>query len=393
MTGTEILISTDLLKLERVNGKNVGLAQLLPKGKFKHPIFGELNFTEEKFDNAIKNFKAGVPKKSIVINFNHNLHGAIPTAAGWFISLEKTDKFLDAKFDFTDEAAQMIRDKKFKFVSAEVTENFTDNQGSKHGFTVVGAGVTNTPFMTQQNPIMMFSKEGELSEFTEPTKLKILHVNGRDYPLTNEEYVMLQQIMKLLKIEKPEEIDDAIKKLQTPPVVTNVISEPKPDESEAKILELITTNEKLTKDLGVMAVSMKTVTEFTAGLKTTQREKDLNALLEDGYVDAAQIAVLKEKKILEVTDETFKMTIDAYRAGQPLYKDLQTIKGKDDEIDETKPVNKFQKRIDELVKDTAMPDIKEFNDAYEWIFANEPKLAQEYENDQLKKSGSTLKIV
>ncbi len=392
MTGTEILISTDLIKLETVNGKNVGLAQLLPKGKFKHPIFGELNFTEEKFDNAIKNFKAGVPKKSIGINFNHNIHGSIPTAAGWFVSLEKNDKFLDAKFDFTDEAAQMIRDKKFKFVSAEVTENFTDNQGGKHGFTVVGAGVTNTPFMTQQNPIMMFSADGSLSEFTEPIKKKILKVNNFEYPLTNEEYVMLEAIMKLLKIEKAEGIEGAIKKLQTPPEPK---VEPKPgdDKSTAKILELTTANEKLTTDLGVLTTNMKSVTEFMAGSKTTQREKDLNLLLEDGYVNAAQLAVLKEKKILEVTDETFQMTIDAYRAGQPMYKKLQTTDGNDGDGDEKKPVNKFQKRIDELIADTAQPDIKAFNDAYEWIFANESELAQEYENEQLKISGSTLKIV
>ena len=144
-----------------------------------------------------------------------------------------------------------------------------------------------------------------------------------------------------------------------------------------------------------MALSMKSVTEFTAGLKTTQREEVLAKLLTDGYVNPAMLAVLKEKKILETSDETFQMTIDAYRAGQPVYKDLQdtTGAGGKEKEDEKKPVNKFQKRIDELLADTAMPDIKEFNDAYEWIFANEPKLAQEYENDQLKTSGSTLKIV
>ena len=403
MTGTEILISTDLIKLETVDGKNVGLAQLLPKGKFKHPIFGELNFTEEKFDNAIKNFKAGVPKKSIVINFNHNIHGSIPTAAGWFVSLEKNDKFLDAKFDFTDEAAQMIRDKKFKFVSAEVTEDFTDNQGGKHGFTVVGAGVTNTPFMTQQNPIMMFSAEGELSEYTEPIKKKILHVNGQDYPLTNEEYEMYEktnkEVLELLKVDRTEDVVEAIKKLQAPPVVTATtgLAVVKADESEAKILELTTANEKLTTDLGVLTTNMKTVTEFTAELKKVQREKALQALLDEFYINPAMLQVLKEKKILEVTDETFQMTIDAHRAGQPMYKNLQTTTGaggdEESEEDKKKPVNKFQKRIDELIADTAMPDIKSFNDAYEWINANEPKLATEVENARLKETKSELKIV
>lgn len=396
MTGTEILISTDLIKLETVKGKNVGTAQLLPKGKFKHRIFGDMNFTDEKMDTAIKNFKAGIPQSEVAINFNHNVHGAIQTAAGWFAELFKDDKFLNAKFDFTDEAAQMIKDKKFKFVSAEVTEDFTDNKGKKHGFTIFGAGLTNTPFMTQQNPIMMFSADGGLSEFTEPTQKKILKVNGFDYPLTNEEYVMFEKLMKLLKVEKPEELEAAIVKLQTPP---DPKPEPKPgdDKNEAKILELTTANEKLTTDLGVLTTNMKTVTEFTAKLKKAQRKKALQALLDEFYINPAMLQVLKEKKILEVSDETFQMTIDAHRAGQPMYKNLQTTTGADgdelNEEDEKKPVNKFQKRIDELLADTAQPDIKTFNDAYKWIFANEPKLAQEYENDQLKTSGSTLKIV
>ena len=393
MTGTEILISTDLIKLETVKGKNIGTAQLLPKGKFKHRVFGDMNFTDEKMDTAIKNFNAGIPQSEVAINFNHNVHGAIQTAAGWFAELFKDDKFLNAKFDFTDEAAQMIKDKKFKFVSAEVTEDFTDNKGKKHGFTIFGAGLTNTPFMTQQNPIMMFSADGGLSEFTEPTKKKILKVNNLEYPLTNEEYVMLEAIMKLLKIEKPEEIDGAIKKLQTPP---DPKPEPSPDEGDkAKIIELETKNTKLETDLGVLTTNMKTVTEFTAELKKAQREKTLQALLDEFYVSPAILQVLKEKKILEVSDETFQMTIDAHRAGQPMYKDLQNTDGAggNEKEDEKKPVNKFQKRVDELIADTAHPDIKEFNDAYDWIFANDSELAQEYENEQLKASGSTLKIV
>ncbi len=402
MTGTEILISTDLLKLEKTDGKNIGTAQMLPIGKFKHRIFGDLDFTEEKFDNAIKNFKAGIPMKEIAINFNHNLHGAVNTAAGWFTDLIKGAKFLSAKFNFTDEAAQMIRDKKFKFVSAEVSKDFTDNQGKKHGFTIFGAGLTNTPFMTQQNPIMMFSKEGELSEFTEPIKKKILKVNNLEYPLTNEEYEMYEKVNKdvleLLKVDKAEDVVEAIKKLQAPPVTTIAttgLAVVKDDESTAKILELTTANEKLTTDIGVLTTNMKTVTEFTAELKKAQREKALQSLLTDGYVNPAMLQVLNEKKILEVSDETFELTIAAHRAGQPLYKDLQTTDGASgkEKEDKKKPVNKFQKRIDELIADTTMPDIKLFNDAYEWINANEPELATEVENARLEETKSQLKIV
>ncbi len=394
MSKVQILIPIESLKFETRDGKNIGLAQMLPEGKFKHRIYGDLEFTEKKFDNAIANFKKNIPHKpgELALNFNHNIHGSHHVAAGWFTDLNKANKFLNAEIEFTNDGAKKIQEKEFKFISAELNDNFTDNENKKHGFTVVGGGLTNTPFFNQQNPIAMKFSNDILEEYTEPIKKKTLEINGLKYGLTNEEYTMFEKLMKLLKVEKPEELEAAIVKLQTPPVKKE---EPKPgeDKNEAKILELEAANEKLTTDLGVLTTSMKSVTDFTAGLKTTQREKDLNALLKDGYVDAAQIAVLKEKKILEVSDETFKMTIDAYRAGQPNYKKLQTTNGNDDEVDETKPVNKFQKRIDELVKDTAMPDIKAFNDAYEWIFANEPKLAQEYENDQLKTSGSTLQIV
>ncbi len=399
MKPIQILIPIESMTFQIRDGKSIGTAQMLPIGKFKHRLFGDIEFTEKKFDNAITNFTKGVPHKpgELALNFNHNIHGSPHVAAGWFIKLAKADKFLTAEIEFTSDGKKKIEEKEFKFISAETVDNFTDNEDKKHGFTIVGGGLTNTPFFSQQNPIAMKFSNDILEEITELPKKKILKVNNLEYPLTNEEYVMLEAIMKLLKIEKPEEIDGAIKKLQTPPVVTNVINKPNPDDdkSEAKILELTTANEKLTKDLGVMAVSMKSVTEFTAGLKTTQREEVLAKLLADGYVNPAMLEVLKEKKILETTDETFQMTIDAYRAGQPLYKDLQTTEGAGgkEKEDETKPVNKFQKRIDELIADATQPDIKTFNDAYEWINANELELAQEYENEQLKTSGSTLKIV
>lgn len=397
MKPVQILIPIESLKFETRDGKSIGLAQMLPEGKFKHRIFGDIDLTEKKFDSAIANFKKGVPHKpgELALNFNHNMHGSPHVAAGWFVGLNKANKFLNAEIEFTEDGAKKIQEKEFKFISGEIVEDFTDNENKKHGFTVVGGGLTNTPFFNQQNPIAMKFSNDILEEFDEPIKKKNLKVGNHNYPLTFEEYAMLEQTMKLLKIEKPEEIEGAIKKLQTPQV-PKVESKPGEDESAAKIIELEAANGKLTTDIGVLTTSMKTVTEFTAGLKTTQREKDLNALLEDGYVDAAQLAVLKEKKILEVTDETFQMTIDAYRAGQPNYKKLQTTDGIDGEgneiIDETKPVNKFQKRIDELIKE-ANNQINEFNDAYEWIIANEPALATEYENEELKATGSTLKIV
>lgn len=122
---------------------------LLPEGKWDHPKYGKLDWSQGKFMEMARNFENRAVGYIPCLNFDHaseNPFASTSPAAGWFTSLTPRAGGLDAVIELTPRGREAIRNREYRYISAEVADSYTDSQGLSFANVIVGAALTNTPF-------------------------------------------------------------------------------------------------------------------------------------------------------------------------------------------------------------------------------------------------------
>jgi phage I-like protein len=131
--------------------------KILYPGYFEHDQYGKFEITEKDIDKAVKNWteknavrfdENGNPQ--LPFSYQHAGHESDPEkskASGWIKELFKKGKELWAKVDWTPKAKEYLANKEFQYQSPEFTDNWDDESGKSHGFTVTGATLTNYPHL------------------------------------------------------------------------------------------------------------------------------------------------------------------------------------------------------------------------------------------------------
>ncbi len=135
----------------------------MPFGTFQHSTYGELNFDTGKvkgFADSVKNKVRGI---DLDVDYDHK--AKTHEAAGWVKDADVRSDGLWLLVDWTKEAAQKIKDKKYKYFSPEFHDEWTDAQGKMHQNVLFGGGLTNRPFLKNLVPVNL----SELS-FVEPSQ-------------------------------------------------------------------------------------------------------------------------------------------------------------------------------------------------------------------------------
>lgn len=150
---------TPCYAISLAEGKVEDKIQLLRVGKFQHPQYGELNITKEHLSAMVKNFSENVRKIDLAVDYSHNNDAE---AAGWlkkvYLSDDGTELWADV--DWTDEAKKCLSDKKFRYISSEFSLEYKDNESLKNfGPTLLGAGLTNRPFVKGMEPVVELSED------------------------------------------------------------------------------------------------------------------------------------------------------------------------------------------------------------------------------------------
>ena len=130
------------------------VVQLMRTGKFMHPFFEDFEITEEMFKSFKKNFNKKVKKIDLAVDFSHNSH---LEAAGWIrkVELRENNTQLWITVEWTEAARQKILDKEYRYMSADFTIDFVDNETSKKfGPTLNGAALTNRPFIKDMEAVL-----------------------------------------------------------------------------------------------------------------------------------------------------------------------------------------------------------------------------------------------
>lgn len=122
-------------------------------GEFSDPRYGSFSITKEMLLSMVRNFQSKVVGTDIFIDVAHQ---PADGAAASIVSLAVDGNRLRAEVEFTDFGIDAIKKRGFRYLSAEYHEDWRDNEKqTRHGPTLLGAGLTNRPVIKRLDPIQL----------------------------------------------------------------------------------------------------------------------------------------------------------------------------------------------------------------------------------------------
>jgi len=141
-------------------------------GSFSDPRYGKFDITKAMLLSMVANFDARTFGQDVFIDVAHNPSGG---AAGKILKLSADGDRLRALVEWTALGLTAIREKGFRYLSAEYHENWQDNEaGKKHGPVLLGAGLVIRPCIKKLDPIQLSEASGDMPTFVHPTLLSEL---------------------------------------------------------------------------------------------------------------------------------------------------------------------------------------------------------------------------
>jgi hypothetical protein len=147
--------------------------QVACTGSFVSSRYGQFSISRDDLAQMVTNFNEVTPKAptELPIDYDHlSMDPKKPgdgVAAGWMKRLELRDEgtALWADVEWTAEAADAIREKKYRFVSPSFVKNYRHKDGTHIGTTLLAAAITNHPFLEGMQALTLynFSVMGDLA--------------------------------------------------------------------------------------------------------------------------------------------------------------------------------------------------------------------------------------
>lgn len=165
----DVLYLVDLSGVTFSESDNTGWVHALPIGTYQHPVYGKMQITADKIRAFAEGVKAKVRGIEPSINYMHGAGTAGDgEAAGWVKDAEARGDGLWLFVEWVSEAAQKIKEKKFRYFSAEYHDKWTDATGKTFKDVLFGGALTNRPYMKNLLPINLSEATVEsLVEFSE----------------------------------------------------------------------------------------------------------------------------------------------------------------------------------------------------------------------------------
>lgn len=125
--------------------------ELAKLGTFKDPRYGKFSITLDDFKKWVANFRQlsiSDGRLGIPIDVDHSPEKKGETrAVGWVKSLRIAGNRLLGKVEWNDAGRELVGDKQYGYISPSYAHNWTDEEGKAHGTMLVGAALTNRPFL------------------------------------------------------------------------------------------------------------------------------------------------------------------------------------------------------------------------------------------------------
>jgi len=150
--------------LKEEGGRYTSRIPVLPEGKFKHPWYGDLDFTAPVLRAAKRNFEKKTLGVDIMVDEGHDRGKAL----GWFKNVHhgaseiggQSHVGLFADIEWTDEGRSLLERDIYRYFSAEIG-SFTGPDGKTIKNVLFGGGLTNRPFFKQMPPVKFGEGEAQ----------------------------------------------------------------------------------------------------------------------------------------------------------------------------------------------------------------------------------------
>ncbi len=272
--------------------------KILYPGNFKHSAYGEFDVTEENLKKAVDNFNSGIGvrfsqagEKELPCTYEHprgdESDPERTKASGWIKRLFLRDGALWALVNWTEKASEYIRKKEFRYISPVFFENWRDEAGKGHGFTILGLGLTNVPFLKKGQAALALSETD------------VIHFNNDDQEQTEE--TMDKEILEALELKEGGDVLAAVKSLK------ETASKLKDSEHEIKRLkEQIETMKPKDGEVRLTEAKFKTLSDGAATaikLQEQIRKNEAEALVDKAISEGKLTPAQKESAMkIALTD-------------------------------------------------------------------------------------------
>lgn len=260
------------------NEEGLSEVQLLREGKFSHPVYGDVVLTDEILLTMVSNFEEEVRGIDISLDYTHDNEGGERPAACWIKKLfvKKIDGVsgLYAGVEFTPKGKTLIKEKEFRYASADFSISYMTESGKHVPYVLRGGTLTNRPFIKEMNPIKLSEYKPKKEETNQMDKEALFNaLKGID--------IDVQGLIDSAEAQKAEieSLQNQIKELSALPA-----------KSEAEITEL-----------------KSKLKEATATLTTNEMTSAIDSLIEAGKILPAQKdSILKQFETVEAINEFYK---------------------------------------------------------------------------------------
>lgn len=135
----------------------------LPRpGVYQHPTYGRIEITAERNAEFVRNHQNAVYQPALPVDAEHETK--VSGALGWIGELRQNeDGSVDARVAWTDRGRAMLAGDRFRYVSPEYFDTWTDPAtGEVHANVAIGAALCSRPFFKPGALRPLVASEGEV---------------------------------------------------------------------------------------------------------------------------------------------------------------------------------------------------------------------------------------
>ena len=346
--------------------------KIIYSGDFDHGAYGAFNVTENDLKKAYENLQQGVGMVKdaegnhvLPFGYNHAEYDPNPEnakASGHGKKFRFAGNAIEALVEWTEKAKEYIKNKEFQWFSPEFKQDWKDENGINHGFTLLGGSLCNRPFLKKGQMAIAFTDNGPYSiQFIDNT------AKAADNETNSKELEMqeLESIKMILALDEGADVIGAVKSLTE-----------KNAELEKKVQDSETGNKTLTDKINALDDRVKKGEQASKELNDIKIAQLMDSALRDGKIVPAQTE--EYKKLAEKDYEQAKKLIEA----TPKHSLFDTLGSmyKPENV-EGNPSQRVNAEASKLID--ANKSLK-YRQAVDKVLYNNPQLAEEFNKAQKK---------
>lgn len=287
-----------------------------------------LTITMPMLKEFIANWKDGAYGVDLQVNLGHNRDGE---AAGWFKDLFLRGQKLMAKIEWTPLGEEKLKNKQFRFFSAEFAQKWFDDVSNKiFNNVLIGGALTNIPAVKNINQggiVLSESLKNQLFLTTnnsnmDAVKMYLEELKKKDVVLASEKSI-LKNMLTTLEEEQKEELAPDVQEVEAKPEEVKTEEKPaEPVEGKKEDSAELAEDSMMKKHIAECMAKGMTKEEAMADYKKMMEGKKLSEevdvvkLQEELAAKDAELIKLREEKQAIVLKERINEVVLS-EAGKP----------------------------------------------------------------------------